>query len=306
MSRTAPGQNRGALAVALPFAAVIGATCAFQVGAAIAKGLFPAVGPEGAAALRLILGSALLIAILRPWRNWPAGTALAPLLGLGLATAGAILFFYMAIGRLPQGVAIALQFLGPLGVALAHSRRASDLLWAALAAAGVWGLVGHDLTVAGPARLDPLGVAFALCAGASWAAYIVWGQAASRAFGHATPALAVGLAALVVVPVGIAHAGLPALLDPKILPLAAVVAVISTAIPFSLEMYALPRLPARTFAVLTSLEPAFGALAGLTLLHERLAPAQLAGVCAVMAAAAGAAWSSQPRAPASEADIPPT
>ncbi|MBU1378082.1 MAG: EamA family transporter [Alphaproteobacteria bacterium] len=296
MSRPSP------FAAFLPFAAVIGATCAFQVGASLAKSLFPLVGPQGAAALRLILGAAMLMAVLRPWRRWPGSHALPQMIGLGLATAGAILFFYLAIGRLPQGVAIALQFLGPLGVAIAGSRRASDLVWAALAAAGVWGLVGHGLTLGGPDKLDLLGVAFALAAAASWAAYIVWGQAASRAFGQATPALAVGIATLVVVPVGVQHAGLAALLQPSLLPLALLVALISTAIPFSLEMYALPRMPARTFAVLTSLEPAFGALAGLTLLHERLAPAQLAGVCAVMAAAAGAAWSGKP--PAS--DIPPT
>jgi inner membrane transporter RhtA len=295
------------LAAFLPFAAVIGATCAFQVGASIAKSLFPAVGPQGTAALRLILGAAMLIAVTRPWRNWPKDAPLLPMAGLGLATAGAILFFYMALGRLPQGVAIALQFLGPLGVAIAGSRRASDLVWTALAAAGVWGLVGHDLMAGGARQLDLLGVAFALAAAASWAAYIVWGQAASRAFGHATPALAVGIATLVVVPVGVQHAGLTALLQPALLPLALLVALVSTAIPFSLEMYALPRMPARTFAVLTSLEPAFGALSGLLLLHERLAPAQLIGICAVMAAAAGAAWSSKPRVPEDLAsDIPPT
>jgi inner membrane transporter RhtA len=299
--------RRHALAALLPFAAVIGATCAFQVGASIAKSLFPAVGPEGAATLRLILGAVMLIALVRPWRAWPRPAPLLPLLGLGLATAGAILFFYLALGRLPQGVAIALQFLGPLGVAIAGSRRPSDLVWAALAAAGVWGLVGHDLDAGGPGRLDLPGVAFALAAAASWAAYIVWGQAASRAFRGATPALAVGIATLVVAPLGVHHAGLAALLQPGLLPLALLVALISTVIPFSLEMYALPRMPARTFAVLTSLEPAFGAVAGLLLLHERLAPAQLAGVCAVMAAAAGAAWSSKPRAPEDLAsDIPPT
>lgn len=112
-----------------------------------------------------------------------------------------------------------------------------------------------------------------------------------------------GIATVIVVPVGVHHAGLPALLQPGLLPLALLVALVSTAIPFSLEMYALPRMPARTFAVLTSLEPAFGALAGLVLLHERLAPTQLAGICAVMAAAAGAAWSGKPRGPS---DIPPT
>ena len=288
------------LHVVLPVAAIIGATAAFQVGAALAKTLFPAVGPQGAATLRIVLGAALLLLVTRPWRAWPARPPLASMVGLGLATAGAILFFYLAIGRLPQGVAIALQFLGPLGVAIAGSRRPSDLIWTALAAAGVWGLVGQGL---GKAGLDPLGVVWALCAAASWAAYIVWGQTASRAFKSATPALAVGIAALIITPVGVHHAG-AALLQPALIPLALVVAVISTAIPFSLEMYALPRMPARTFAVLTSLEPAFGALFGLVILHETLAPAQIAGVAAVIAAAAGAAWSSQAR-PAAITDLPP-
>lgn len=292
--------------VLLPVAAVIGATCAFQVGAALAKGLFPALGPQGTAALRIALGAVMLAALLRPWRSWPSQAPLLPMLGLGLATAGAILFFYMALGRLPQGVAIALQFLGPLAVAIAGSHRWRDLVWAALAAAGVWALLGRDLVGGQGHHLDLVGVAFALAAAASWAAYIVWGQSASRAFGGATPALATGLAALVIVPVGVAHAGLPALLDLRLLPLALVVAVISTAIPFTLEMYALPRLPARTFAVLTSLEPAFGAMSGLILLHEALRPEQALGVAAVIAAAAGAAWTSRPAAHAAPTDAPPT
>lgn len=302
---TASPFGEGPGRVLLPVAAVIGATAAFQVGAALAKGLFPALGPEGTAALRILLGALMLAVLIRPWRHWPADAPLLPMLGLGVTTAGAILFFYMALGRLPQGVAIALQFLGPLAVAIAGSHRPRDFLWAALAAGGVWALLGRDLT-SGPGRLDLVGVGFALAAAASWAAYIVWGQTASRAFGRATPALATGIAALVIVPVGIAHAGLPALLDPRLLPLALVVAVISTAIPFTLEMYALPRLPARTFAVLTSLEPAFGALSGLLLLREALRPEQVLGVAAVMLAAAGAAGASRPAAHAAPTDAPPT
>ncbi|PZQ64823.1 MAG: EamA family transporter [Phenylobacterium zucineum] len=271
----------------------------------MAKGLFPAIGPEGTAALRIALGSLMLAVLIRPWRNWPRDAPLLPMLGLGLTTAGAILFFYMALGRLPQGVAIALQFLGPLAVAIAGSHRPRDFVWAGLAAAGVWALLGRDLA-GGPNQLDLVGIGLALAAGASWAAYIVWGREASRAFGGATPALATGIAALIIVPVGIAKAGLPALLDPSLLPLALVVAVVSTAIPFTLEMYALPRIPARTFAVLTSLEPAFGALSGLVLLHEALRPEQVLGVAAVIAAAAGAAWTSRPRAHAAPTDAPPT
>lgn len=283
-----------ALALALPFLAVIVATSAFQVGASLAKSLFPELGAQGTATLRLILGALMLLAVTRPWRNWPARPPLLSLLGLGLATAGAVMFFYLAIARLPQGIAIALQFLGPLGVAVAGSRRWADILWTALAAAGVWGLVGHDLG-AGTAGLDLLGVVWALCAAASWAAYIVWGQAATRAFGSGTAPLAVGIASLAILPFGVAQAGTD-LLRLDLLPWALLVALVSTAIPFSLEMYALKRLPAKTFAVLTSLEPAFGALFGLVLLHERLALDQLLGVAAVIAAAMGAAWTSRPSA----------
>lgn len=282
-----------ALAILLPVAAVLAATAAFQVGASLAKSLFSVLGPQGTATLRIILGALMMLAVTRPWRGWPAKAPLLPLIGLGLASAGAVLFFYMALDRLPQGVAIALQFLGPLGVAVAGSRRMADLLWTVLAAGGVWGLVGQDLG-AGVGGLDVLGVFWALCAAASWAAYIVWGQAASRAFGHATAPLAISIAALVILPFGVAQAGTE-LLRLELLPWALLVALVSTAIPFSLEMYALPRLPAKTFAVLTSLEPAFGALFGMMLLHERLAPAQLLGVAAVIAAAVGAAWTSRPR-----------
>ncbi|WP_374469404.1 DMT family transporter [Phenylobacterium sp.] len=283
----------------LPLAACVTATAAFQIGAAIAKGLFPAVGAPGAAALRLLLGSAMLLAWARPWRDWPEKPRLSLLLGLGAATAGAILFFYLAIARLPLGMAIALQFLGPLSVAVLGSRRPSDFAWAVLAGAGVWALVGSG---AGGARLDPWGIAAALCAAGSWAGYILIGRHAAEAFGRSTSALSTAVAMLFVLPVGVAHAG-AALLDVSLLPLALVVALVSVAIPFSLELFAMPRLPARTFAVLTSTEPMFGALFGFLVLHERLAPHQLAGVAAVMAAAAGAAWSST-REPVKE--VPPT
>ena len=260
----------------------------FQIGAALAKGLFPLVGPMGAAALRLSLGAGMLLVLVRPWRRWPTSAPVAGLIGLGLSMAGAIVFFYLAIERLPLGVAIPLQFMGPLAVALAGSRRPSDLLWAALAAAGVWALVG-----AGPAsaHIDLPGVGYALGAAVGWAGYILCGKAAGGIFGRSTAALATGVAALAVLPFGAVEAG-PALLSPALLPLAALVALISTALPFTLELYALPRLPARTFATFTSLEPAFAGLSGLVLLGERLSAAQWAGVALVVTAAGGAAWSS--------------
>jgi inner membrane transporter RhtA len=275
----------------LPILAALAAMASFQGGAAVAKGLFPAIGPQGTAALRLSLGAVILVALTRPWRRWPARPPLAALFSLGACMAGVILLFYLAMTRLPLGEAIALQFLGPLGVAVAESRRPGDLVWTALAAGGVWSLVG-----AGGAAMsaDPLGLAFALGAAACWAGYIVFGRTVSARFGSATAAVAVGLAAILILPVGIAHAGAE-LVSPRLLPLALTVAVLSTALPFSLEFYAMARMPPRVFATLSAVEPAFGVLFGLVLLHERLSPAQMAGVAAVIAAAAGAAWADTPR-----------
>jgi inner membrane transporter RhtA len=259
---------------------------AFQIGAGLAKGLFATVGPEGAATLRLCLGGAMLLALARPWRGWPRIAPLLPLLGLSAAMAGTILLFYLAIDRLPLGAAISLQFLGPLAVAVVGSRRRLDLLWASLAAGGVWCLVSPS---SGQTALDPVGILFALGAAGGWASYIVLGRTAGATFGRATAALSVSLAGLLILPVGVAEAG-TALLSLELLPLALIVALLSAAIPFSLELYALPRLPARTFAVFTSLEPAFGVIAGLIILNEVLAWSQIAGVAMVMTAAAGAAW----------------
>jgi inner membrane transporter RhtA len=258
----------------------------FQVGAAFAKDLFPALGPEGAATLRLGFGALMLLALGRPWRTRPRRAPLLPMLGLGLSMAGVIVMFYQAIDHLPLGVAIALQFLGPLAIALAGSRRAIDLVWAAAAAGGVWLLVGVGIPAA---PLDPVGIAWGLGAGVCWGAYILCGQAATQTFGASTAALSVTVAALIMLPVGVAHAG-AALLSPALLPLALVVALFSTAIPFSFELFAMPRLPAQTFAVLMSVEPAFGVLSGFALLHERLALGQIVGVGLVIAGSAGAAW----------------
>jgi inner membrane transporter RhtA len=291
------GPNARRIAPAL--VAVIAATACFQVGAAFAKGLFSSVGPEGAATLRIGLGAAFLVMLVRPWRSWPRAAPLLPLIALGVTVAGVILLFYAAIARLPLALAIALQFLGPLAIAIAGSRRPRDVLWAALAAIGVWLLLGLKAPSGG---VDAVGVICALAAAAGWAAYILLGRSVSRSFGASTGALALSIATLAILPLGIAEAG-ASLFTPAILPLALLVAVFSSVIPFSLEFFALPRLPAGTFAVMTSLEPMFGVLAGFLILGEALTPAHLAGVASVVLAAAGAAWSS---AQAAELGIQPT
>lgn len=266
----------------------------FQIGAAAATGLFRAVGPQGAAAMRLALGAAMLAILSRPWRNWPVQPPLLTLAALGAVTAGAILCFYQAIARVPQGLCVALQFLGPLAVAVAGSRRPRDLLWAAAAGAGVWALLeGHPTA----GRIDPVGVAFALGAAVCWGSYILLGRRIGAAFGGAGATLAVGVAAIFTLPFGVGSAG-TRLFDPALALLALAVAAISTALPFSLEFYALPRMPARTASVLFALEPAMGVLSGFFLLGQRLSGLQVAGVALVIAAAAGAAGWQAPRAEA--------
>jgi inner membrane transporter RhtA len=277
--------------VILPLVATTGAMACFQIGAALAKGLFPIVGAQGAATLRLSLGSVMLLVLVRPWRRWPNPAPVAALIGLGVSTAASIVFFYLALERLPLGVTIPLQFMGPLAVAVATSRRTRDFVWVAAAAAGVWALVGSR-TVA--SKIDLLGIGYALAAGAGWAGYILLGKAASLGFGRSTAALASSIAALVTLPIGVVHAG-AALLSPALLPLALLVAAVSAALPLSLELYALPRLPSRTFATWTSVEPAFAGLAGLVFLGERLTAIQWSGIGLVIVAAAGTAWSSGAR-----------
>jgi inner membrane transporter RhtA len=294
---------RRPLGIVVPILAVVAAMAAFQVGAALAKDLFPAIGPTGAAALRLLFGSLMLLALVRPWRNWPKDAPLASMLGLGLAMAGAIQMFYLAIDHLPLGIAIAIQFLGPLAIAVFGSRRAIDFLWAVLAAVGVWCLVAAG---ASGERIDPIGVAWAIGAGASWAGYILLGRRVTASFGNATAAIAVSIAAIIIIPIGYASAG-AAIFSIDLIPLALLVALFSAAIPFSLEFFAMPRMPPRVFAVFMSIEPAFGVLFGFLILHENLTPVQIAGIAMVIVAAAGAAAGARTaRAHPGPVDAPPT
>jgi inner membrane transporter RhtA len=199
------------------------------------------------------------------------------------------LFFYSSLDRIPLGIAVALEFTGPLAVAMAASRRPIDFVWIALAA---FGLIAILPVGTGSQRLDPVGIGFALAAGLCWAIYIVFGQKAGNAHGGQTTALGTVVGAIVIVPFGIAHAG-AALLSPALLPIAIAVALLSTALPYSLEMYALTRLPTRTFGVLMSGDPALGALSGLIFLGEKLSVIQWAAIASIMLASAGSAQTSR-------------
>jgi inner membrane transporter RhtA len=275
--------------VLIPLLAIMAAMACFQVGAAAAKQLYPAIGAIGAATVRLLLGAAILLVIVRPWRSWPANPPLLALLGLGASMAATLLFFYLAIDHLPLGVALSIQIMGPLLVAVFSSSRRSDYLWVALAAIGIWCLVDMG---EGDKPISLLGLLYAVIAAAGWAGYILCGRAAGTAFGHGTAAVSVTVAALLVFPIGLATTG-TAMFAPALLPWALVVALLSAAIPFSLELYAMPKVPARTFAVLMSLEPAFAVLSGFAFLGERLSPLQIAGVLLVMGGSAGTVWSSR-------------
>ncbi|MCW2394284.1 EamA family transporter [Sphingobium sp. B8D3C] len=278
----------------LPVLAVVGSTACFQFGAAFAKGLYPSVGPIGASALRILFAALILLVLVRPWRAWPARPDWLALLGLGTCVAGAILFFYLAIAHLPLGIAISIQSLGPLTLAACMAKRALHLLWVALAGLGIWCLVGAD---SAKGALEPVGLLFALIAAACWAGYILCGRRVATSFGAGGAALSLCVAALLVVPVGMMQNGV-GLFAPALLPLALLVAILSAAIPLSLELYALPRLPARNFAVLTSLEPAFAVLAGLFMLGERLSAIQLAGIAMVVTASMGSVMSRRKAMPA--------
>ena len=275
--------------IAGSLAVLLVAMVSIQIGASLAKGLFPAVGAQGATALRLAFSALVMTLVGKPWRVRLTRTNLTPLLLYGLSLGVMNLCFYMALRTVPLGVAVALEFLGPLGVAVATSRKARDFVWVALAATGV-----VVLSPVSPfnASLDVAGAAFALSAGGCWALYIVFGAKAGEQHGGRTVAVGSLVAAAVAVPFGVAHAGLR-LLDPALLPLGIGVAILSSALPYSLEMIALRRLPARTFGICMSAEPALAALSGFVFLDEHLGPAQLLGVSAIIAASIGAVFTAR-------------
>lgn len=267
----------------VPVALLLVAMVSIQTGAAIAKGIFPVVGPIGAVSLRVLFAALLLAVALRPWRVRRTPAAWRTTLVYGIALGGMNCLFYAALRTVPLGIAVAIEFTGPLAVAMLASRRAVDFLWIALAVLGL--LLLLPLRAADTA-IDPLGAAFALGAGVCWALYILYGQKAGAEHGLQTTAVGMAVAAIVILPFGIMDAG-AALLTPEILPVALGVAILSSALPYSLEMIALPRLPTKTFGTLMSIEPAFGALAGLLLLGERLAAQQWVAIGAIIVASAG-------------------
>lgn len=288
--------NRWAQTV--PLLAVLGSVVALGIGTSFGKQLFPQVGALGTTALRVGFSALLLLLIWRPWR-WTTRRADAKSLArYGIALGCMNLMFYQSIQTIPFGVAVAIEFSGPLAVAFFTSRRAIDYLWIALAIAGLGLLLplGHDV-----ASLDPEGVMFALGAAAFWAAYILFGKKVGHLHAGHSVALGLTMAAITVVPFGVWHAG-SALLRPEILLAGLAVAAVSSAIPISLEMVALKRLTPAAFGVMASMEPAVAALMGMLVLDEQLTGLQWLAIALVMGAAAGSAATTKPDVPRGPAD----
>jgi len=284
----------------IPYAAMLGSLIAVTAGTSFAKQLFPHVGAEGTALYRAGFSALVLMLLWRPWRAAWSQRMLIDTLLYGAALGLMNLLFYKALERIPLGPALAIEFLGPLSVALFHSRRLLHFFWVGLAIIGLVLL----LPIHGAAhRLDPVGVGYALAAAIFWALYIVFGQRGSDV--HPGHAVAVGLtvAAIVIAPFGIAAAGV-GLFNPHLLMIGFIAAIISSALPFSLERVALAGIPKRTFGVLVAGEPAMGALAGMLFLGEMLSLQQWVALACIIAAGVGSVLSSVTRSTRADAAVP--
>ncbi len=262
---------------------VLGALLSGPFGGAVAALLFPRVGVDGVVTLRLTIAALVLLAVSRPRVRGHRRADWWLIAGFGAALAGMNTLAYHAIARIPLGPVVMLEVLGPLVLSVVTARRAAGWLWAGLAAAGV-----AVLSSTGFDRLTPAGIGFAAAAGAVWAGYIVASARAGQRFPRTDGlALAMTAAAIITLPLGAATAG-TALIDPPVLAAGAAVAVLSSALPYSLELLALRHLPTMTFAVLMSLGPAVAAVAGYVVLHQRLSPVEGLAIALVIAANAGA------------------
>lgn len=274
----------------LPYAALFGSIVTLCVGTSFAKSLFPAVGAPGTTAYRVTFAALILLLIWRPWRH-PIGRAdLRKVAAYGAAVGVMNLSFYMALRTIPLGLAIAIEFMGPLLLAVAHSRKLIHFVWIGLAVLGLGLLlpIGDRAT-----HLDPVGVGFACVAAVMWALYIILGKRIGHLHAGRSVALGMTTAALIVAPIGVAAAGAK-LFHLNYVAMGLAAAVLSSAIPYSLEMIALRGIPKRSFGVMLSAEPAVGALAGLAILGERLALTQWLAIGAIVAASVGTILTTPP------------
>lgn len=300
MTRSRAALASPTFAAMMPYLALLGGMISLAVGTSFAKGLFPIVGAEGTSTLRVGLSALVLVCIWRPWRFRLSRADIGRVLCYGVVLGLMNLSFYMSLRTIPLGLAIAIEFAGPLTLALIHARRAIHFLWIACAVAGL----GMLLPIwSGVHSLDPVGVAYAAAAGVFWALYIVFGKRLSHMHAGQSVALGMSTAALVIIPFGVASAGMN-LLAPSVLAFGLCVALASSALPYSLEMIALRHIPKRTFGVLLSGEPAVGAVAGLFLLHEQLSSLQWLAIGCIIIASVGAILTTGKDDPDAPADAP--
>ncbi|MBE8598061.1 threonine/homoserine exporter RhtA [Xenorhabdus sp. BG5] len=276
--------HRAASFSLLPVILLLLSMTSIQAGASLAKTIFPVIGAPGVTALRLALGTIILFLIFKPWRLKFQRSSLLPLFAYGISLGAMNYLFYMSLSRIPLGIAVALEFTGPLAVAMFSSRRPLDFLWIALVIAGLSFLlpIGNSVNT-----LDPIGILYALGAGVFWALYIIFGQRAGASYGAATVSIGSLIAAFIFFPIGLIQTGPELLFDASLLPIALGIAILSTAFPYTLEMIALTRLPAKTFGTLMSLEPALGALSGIIFLNEHLAMSQWIALFCIICASIG-------------------
>ena len=293
-----PGLSRTS-SVWLPVAVILIAMLSIQSGASLAKSLFPLVGAPGVTALRIVLGTAILVVIFKPWRLRFKKEQRLPLLFYGLSLGAMNYLFYLSIQTIPLGIAVALEFTGPLAVALFSSRRPVDFIWVVLAVLGLWFLLPLGQSVS---EIDLTGAALALGAGACWAVYILTGQRAGEEHGPATVALGSLIAAIVFVPIGMAQAT-ESIWQWSVMPIGLAIAILSTALPYSLEMIALTRLPTRIFGTLMSMEPALAAISGMVFLGETLTLTQTLALCSIIAASMGSTLTMRPEPKVEKVDI---
>ncbi|MEV8595116.1 EamA family transporter [Streptomyces sp. NPDC052012] len=266
-----------------PVGLVLAGGISVQFGGALAVTLMPRAGALGVVSLRLLVAAVVLMVICRPRLRGHSRADWGTVIVFGITMAGMNGLFYQSVDRIPLGPAVTLEVLGPLILSVAASRRAVNLVWAALALAGVFLLGGGGFS-----SLDPIGVLFALGAGAMWAAYILFSARTGRRFPQADGlALAMAVAAVLFVPLGVAESGAK-LVEPTTLALGAAVALLSSVLPYTLELLALRRLPASTFAIMMSLEPALAATAGFLVLDQALTAPEAAAIALVIAASMGA------------------
>lgn len=310
-----PGEDAGRVEEARPGAdarrvvppqvLVVAGAVSVQTGAAVATRLFDDLGATGVLALRVGVAALVLVLFTRLWRVRLRREDLPSVLGYAAVLGGMNLLFYLAIERIPLGVGVALELLGPTTVALLGSRRALDLVWTALAVSGVAVLVAPRFLAGSTGGLDLVGVALALAAGACWGGYIVMGaRVGARVPGTAGLAWALLVASVVLVPLGVVGAG-SALLVPELLAAGVAVALLSAVLPYSLELTALRRVSTRVFGVMTSLQPAVATLAGFVVAAQRPGLVPLLGIALVVAASLGAApWGRRGDAGSARPDEP--